>query len=93
MIAAQILAGGPAMCSQPHLHSMRECVRVGGLGKIRVRKGRSVRGALVTLLHDLESNETALGAACGAPPTRAGPTTVGARELADPFQLSSLSLC
>ena len=37
---------------------------------------------MVTLLHDLESNETALGAACGAPPTRAGPTTVGARELA-----------
>ena len=36
---------------------------------------------MVTLLHDLESNETALGAACGAPPTRAGPTTVGAREL------------
>ena len=27
---------------------------------------------MVTLLHDLESNENALGAACGAPPTRGG---------------------
>ena len=39
---------------------------------------------MVTLIHDLESNEDALGAACGAPPTRAGPTTVGARELFAP---------